>query len=50
MTRMLVLALGVCYHACLQKRAEYREHISQKFQPPLTLPDGPQTIADEINR
>jgi hypothetical protein len=26
-TRSLVLALGVCYHACLKNREEYREAV-----------------------
>ena len=46
---MLILALGVCYHASLDKRNEYREYISQKFQLPLVLPKGCTTIANEIN-
>ena len=49
-TRILILALGVCYHASLLKREEYREHISPRFQQPLTLPHGADTIADEIDR
>lgn len=33
-TRSLVLALGVCYHACLKNRDEYRECVVQHFQQP----------------
>ncbi|KAK3585590.1 hypothetical protein CHS0354_036776 [Potamilus streckersoni] len=49
-TRSLVLAIGVCYHACLKKREEYREHIWQYFRPPLKVPDGPAQIEAEIIR
>ncbi|KAL3881537.1 hypothetical protein ACJMK2_027969, partial [Sinanodonta woodiana] len=47
-TRSFLLALGVCYHACLKKRKEYREHIWQYFGPPLKVPDGPDQIEAEI--
>ena len=35
MTRSLILALGVCYHAGLEKRAEYRGHVASHFTRPL---------------
>ena len=36
-TRSLILALGVCYHAGLQDaREKYRQQISSKFQNPLS--------------
>ena len=49
-TRCLVLALGVCYHACLENREEYRLHIQGHFVKPLRLPGGAETIFQEINR
>ncbi len=53
-TRALILALGVCYHACLEKRAEYREYIATFFKDPCELTgrtqEGPDIIYDEINR
>lgn len=48
-TRSLILALGVCYHACLQNRDQYRHHMSRYFLPPCTLNEGPETLLDEIN-
>ncbi|CAC5418278.1 RNF213 [Mytilus coruscus] len=47
-TRSLVLALGVCYHACLKNREEYRETVAQYFRPPLQLPGGAEQIEEEI--
>ncbi|KAL3881536.1 hypothetical protein ACJMK2_027968, partial [Sinanodonta woodiana] len=49
-TWSLVLALGVCYLACLKKRKEYTEHIWKYFQPPLTVLDGPKQIEDTVIR
>ncbi|XP_064635715.1 E3 ubiquitin-protein ligase RNF213-like isoform X3 [Lineus longissimus] len=50
-TRSLILALGVCYHACLQEqtRGAYRDIIAEHFEEPCALPD-PRCILDEINR
>ncbi|KAL5009497.1 hypothetical protein ScPMuIL_011802, partial [Solemya velum] len=47
-TRSLVLALGVCYHACLKKRREYRERIAGYFQQPC-VPVTSDEIYQEIN-
>ena len=47
-TRSLVLSLGVCYHACLKTRDEYREYIAQHFRAPCALPGGPDQMEDEI--
>ncbi|KAK3096790.1 hypothetical protein FSP39_003301 [Pinctada imbricata] len=47
-TRSLILALGVCYHACLKNRQEYRMEVSQHFSPPCSLPGGEQQMLDEI--
>ncbi|KAK3588412.1 hypothetical protein CHS0354_015933 [Potamilus streckersoni] len=49
-TWSLVLALGVCYLACLKKRKEYTEHIWKYFKPPLKKLDGPMQIEDTIIR
>ena len=49
LTRALVLALGVCYHACLEKRREYREFIARHFAPPCELRDGAETILQNIS-
>ncbi|XP_052817087.1 E3 ubiquitin-protein ligase rnf213-alpha-like [Mya arenaria] len=39
-SRSLILALGVCYHACLSERSSYRTAIASKFKTPLnTIPD-----------
>ncbi|KAK3585576.1 hypothetical protein CHS0354_036763 [Potamilus streckersoni] len=48
-TRSLVLALGVCYHACLKNREEYREHVARFFRAPCNLPHGPDQIEQEIS-
>ncbi|KAK3585587.1 hypothetical protein CHS0354_036774 [Potamilus streckersoni] len=48
-TRSLVLALGVCYHACLKNREEYREHVARFFKAPCNLPHGPDQIEQEIS-
>jgi len=49
-----VLALGVCYHACLEKRREYREFIAEYFVAPCQLSydegaDGANIILDNIS-
>ncbi|KAL3881512.1 hypothetical protein ACJMK2_027944 [Sinanodonta woodiana] len=48
-TRSLVLALGVCYHACLKNREEYRTHVAPFFRAPCNLPCGPDQIEQEIS-
>ncbi|XP_078574614.1 E3 ubiquitin-protein ligase rnf213-alpha-like [Branchiostoma floridae x Branchiostoma japonicum] len=46
--RALVLALGVCYQARLEKRDDYREAIANHFNGQLfKLPDGAKTIEKE---
>ena len=47
-TRSLVLALGVCYHARLQDRRDFERRVAAEFSPPLTLPGGEQQFRDEI--
>ncbi|XP_077980129.1 E3 ubiquitin-protein ligase rnf213-alpha-like [Glandiceps talaboti] len=49
-TRALILALGVCYHSCLQtERQHFREEISRHFVEPFTLPNGSEQFLHEIN-
>jgi hypothetical protein len=47
-TRSLILALGVCYHACLKTRPQYRAHIAPQFRAPCHLPGGADQIQEEI--
>ena len=48
--RSLILALGVCYHAGLQdKREEFREMVSEHFEGPFELVNGPSTFEKEIS-
>ena len=50
-TRALVLAIGVCYHAKLQeRREEYRTVVAQNFKAPCLLPGGQKQILREISR
>ncbi|XP_052224866.1 E3 ubiquitin-protein ligase rnf213-alpha-like [Dreissena polymorpha] len=37
LTKSLILALGVCYHACLQTRQEYRQFIARLFVKPFKI-------------
>ncbi|XP_022801884.1 E3 ubiquitin-protein ligase rnf213-alpha-like, partial [Stylophora pistillata] len=50
LTRALVLAIGVCYHAKLQKRREgYRIAVAKSFKAPCILPGGQERILREIS-
>ncbi|XP_066291012.1 E3 ubiquitin-protein ligase RNF213-like isoform X3 [Branchiostoma lanceolatum] len=49
-TRALVLAIGVCYHSRLETRKQYRKNVAQHFTEPCQLPQGPQTVEQEIDR
>ncbi|XP_060594302.1 E3 ubiquitin-protein ligase rnf213-alpha-like, partial [Ruditapes philippinarum] len=49
-TRSLILALGVCYHACLKTRPQYRAHIAPRFRAPCHLPGGADQIQEEIEK
>ncbi|KAI8513635.1 hypothetical protein Bbelb_079590 [Branchiostoma belcheri] len=49
-TRALVLAIGVCYHSRLETREEYRDYVAQHFTDTCLLPQGPQTVEQEIDR
>ena len=44
-----MLALGVCYHACLEKRREYREFIAPYFVAPCELNNAAETILQNIS-
>ena len=48
LTRSLILALSVCYHARLSNREEYEEGVAREFVAPLNLPDGVQQFRNEI--
>ncbi|KAL9988404.1 hypothetical protein ACROYT_G002842 [Oculina patagonica] len=49
-TRALVLAIGVCYHAKLQeRREEYRTVVARSFKAPCLLPGGQRQILREIS-
>ncbi|XP_062570768.1 E3 ubiquitin-protein ligase rnf213-alpha-like isoform X2 [Saccostrea cucullata] len=49
-TRSIILALGVCYHASLKNREVYRNHISGYFRHPLNLQSGGRQIEKEIKK
>ena len=48
LTRSLILALSVCYHARLSNRKDYEEGVAREFVAPLNLPGGVQQFRDEI--
>ena len=48
LTRSLILALSVCYHARLSNRNEYEEGVAREFVAPLNLPGGVQQFRNEI--
>ncbi|KAK2553290.1 E3 ubiquitin-protein ligase rnf213-alpha [Acropora cervicornis] len=48
-TRALVLAIGVCYHAKLQeRRQDFRKMVAESFKAPCHLPGGEKQIHREI--
>ncbi|XP_076109129.1 E3 ubiquitin-protein ligase rnf213-alpha-like [Mytilus galloprovincialis] len=47
-TRALILALGVCYQACLQKRQDFRDMIADYFEEPYQLLDIDQLETELI--
>ena len=47
-TRSLLLAISVCYHARLQDREDYEEGVSAQFVAPLGLPGGATQFRKEI--
>ncbi|XP_052215091.1 E3 ubiquitin-protein ligase rnf213-alpha-like isoform X2 [Dreissena polymorpha] len=48
LTRSLILALGVCYHACLKERGAFRTSIAAALKSPFQLPGGAERILQEI--
>ncbi|XP_061196022.1 E3 ubiquitin-protein ligase rnf213-alpha-like [Saccostrea echinata] len=48
--RSVILALGVCYHASLKNREEYRNYIAGYFRHPLNLQRGGRQIEREIKK
>ncbi|XP_052808603.1 E3 ubiquitin-protein ligase rnf213-alpha-like isoform X2 [Mya arenaria] len=49
-TRSLILAIGVCYHACLKTRQKYRQAVAGHFRQPCSLQGGEAQILEEIER
>lgn len=47
LTRSLILAVSVCYHARLNDREEFERQISQEFMSPLAL-SGEEQFRNEI--
>ena len=48
LTRSLILAVSVCYHARLTDRKEYEEGVSGMFTAPLTLTRGEEEFRNVI--
>ena len=48
LTRSLILAISVCYHARLSDRTDYEERIAQQFKAPLSLSGGVEQFRNEI--
>ena len=48
LTRSLVLAVSVCYHARQGDRKEYEEGVANEFTAPLALPGGREQFRNEI--
>lgn len=48
LTRSLILAVSVCYHARLCDREEFEEKIVKRFAPPLALYGGAKQFRNEI--
>ncbi|KAK3715936.1 hypothetical protein QZH41_016501 [Actinostola sp. cb2023] len=49
-TWSLILAIGVCYHAKLQDREQYRRAVARAFKRPCALYGGADRILQEISR
>ena len=47
-TRSLILAISVCYHARLQEREDYEKGVASQFVFPLRLPGGTAQFRNEI--
>ena len=50
LTRSLILAVSVCYHARLSEREEYEEGVGAQFTSPLTLSGGVNEFRNVIRR
>lgn len=48
LTRSLILAVSVCYHARLSDRKDFEEKIAQQFTAHLTLSGGVEQFRNEI--
>ncbi|XP_052217509.1 E3 ubiquitin-protein ligase rnf213-alpha-like [Dreissena polymorpha] len=48
LTRSVILALGVCYHARLKDRRAFRATIAKSFNRPFELPGGAHRMLQEI--
>ena len=48
LTRSLVLAVSVCYHARLGDRKEYEKGVANMLTAPLALPGGREQFRNEI--
>jgi len=48
-TRSMIMTLAVCYHARIQKREKYEDHICPHFSQPIEKVDK-QRFQQEISR
>ena len=48
-TRSLLLAISVCYHARLQEREDYEKDVTAQFIAPLSLPGGAAQFRNEVH-
>ena len=48
LTRSLILAVSVCYHARLSDRTHYEQGIAQQFKAPVALSGGVEQFRNEI--
>ena len=46
--RLMILTLGVCYHSSLESRSLFRDVIAACFTGSYSLPNGPNTILNEL--
>ena len=47
-SRALILAVSVCYHARLQDRKEYEHGVVKQFKAPLGVPGRTEQFCNEI--
>lgn len=48
-TRSLLLAISICYHARLQDREDYEKGVTAEFMVPLRLPGGAAQFRNEVH-